>query len=102
MLTTPISFVASSNCALFVGARPVFADIDPDTANLDLAAARREPGSSIASKACVVVSLAGLPIDLEPSQEARRRGVVVIEDGCHALGGLRARPGRSGVAERPT
>ena len=36
LLTTPLSFVASANCALFVGARPVFSDIDPETVNLDV------------------------------------------------------------------
>jgi dTDP-4-amino-4,6-dideoxygalactose transaminase len=88
VLTAPISFVASANCALFVGARPVFADIDPVTANLDLAAAA-ERGLLDGARACVAVSLAGLPVDLAPVQEARRRGMVIIEDGCHALGGLR-------------
>ncbi len=88
VLTTPISFVASANCALFAGARPVFADIDRETANLDLAAAR-EAGLLDRTRGCVVVSLAGLPADLGPLQEARRRGVVVIEDGAHALGAVR-------------
>jgi perosamine synthetase len=88
VLTTPISFVASANCALFAGARPVFADIDGRTANLDVEAAARD-GHLDRVKACVVVSLAGLPADLSSLQEARRRGVVVIEDGCHALGALR-------------
>ena len=88
VLTTPVSFVASANCALFVGARPVFADVERASANLDLAAAVRS-GLAGRAKACVAVSLAGLPIDLEPIQEARRGGLIVIEDACHALGGLR-------------
>jgi perosamine synthetase len=99
VLTTPISFAASANCALFVGARPVFADIDPVTGNLDLATAR-EAGLLDRVKACVAVSLAGLPIDLEPLREARRRGMVVIEDAAHALGGLRdGRPIGAGAAD---
>jgi perosamine synthetase len=100
VLTTPVSFVASANCALFMGARPVFADIDPETANLDLSAAVRSSAATDA-KACVAVSLAGLPIDLEPLQPKRRQGMVVIEDGCHALGGLRAgKPvGADGLAD---
>lgn len=100
VLTTPVSFVASANCALFVGARPVFSDIDPDTANLDLAGAVRR-GLPAGAKACVAVSLAGLPIDLEPIQEARAAGMIVIEDACHALGGLRGgRPvGGDGLAD---
>jgi UDP-4-amino-4,6-dideoxy-N-acetyl-beta-L-altrosamine transaminase len=90
VLTTPVSFVASSNCALFVGARPVFSDIDPRTANLDVAAARAA-GLLERAAACVIVSLAGLPAELELLQEARERGIVVIEDACHALGALRRR-----------
>lgn len=102
VLTTPISFVASANCALFVGARPVFADIDPVTANLDLAAARAS-GVLDRVRACVVVSLAGLPADLGPVQEARERGMVVIEDAAHTLGGRRAgRPVGAGQADMTT
>ncbi|MGH2896178.1 MAG: UDP-4-amino-4,6-dideoxy-N-acetyl-beta-L-altrosamine transaminase [Solirubrobacteraceae bacterium] len=99
VLTTPISFVASANCALFVGARPVFADIDPVTANLDLAAARAS-GALERVRACVVVSLAGLPADLAPVKDARERGMVVIEDAAHALGAERAgRPVGAGLAD---
>ncbi|MCW3004137.1 MAG: UDP-4-keto-6-deoxy-N-acetylglucosamine 4-aminotransferase, partial [Conexibacter sp.] len=79
VLTTPLSFVASSNCALFVGARPRFADVDPNTANLDTAAAVAD-GHADGVKAVVAVSLAGLPVDLEPLQALRDRGVVIIED----------------------
>lgn len=100
LLTTPLSFVASANCALFVGARPVFSDIDPVTANLDL---RRvlDAGLAARAKACVAVSLTGLPIELEPLQAARRAGLLVVEDACHALGAMRAgRPvGGDGLAD---
>jgi UDP-4-amino-4,6-dideoxy-N-acetyl-beta-L-altrosamine transaminase len=103
LLTTPISFVASANCALFVGARPRFADIDLATANLDAVSAVRA-GMADGARACVAVSLAGLPLDLEPLQEARRNGLVLIEDACHAVGGLRAgRPvGGDGLADMTT
>ena len=103
VLTTPLSFVASSNCALFVGARPVFSDIDPDTTNLDIRAAV-EKGLTERVKACIAVSLAGLPVDLEPLRPARRNGLVVIEDGCHALGGHRrgAPVGGDGAADMTT
>lgn len=96
VLTTPISFVASANCALFAGGRPRFADIEPATGNLDLA--RAESGGV---KAIVPVSLSGLPVDLGPAQALREEGVVVIEDACHALGGGRAgRPiGGDGMAD---
>lgn len=99
VLTTPISFVASANCALFVGARPAFADIDSRTGNLDTAGVLRD-GRLERAKACVVVSLAGLPAELEPLQEARRRGLILIEDGAHALGAVRSgRPVGSGDAD---
>ncbi|HXC45975.1 MAG TPA: DegT/DnrJ/EryC1/StrS family aminotransferase, partial [Solirubrobacteraceae bacterium] len=88
LLTTPLSFIASANCALFVGARPRFCDIEPESANLDLRSALRQ-GLAQQAKACVAVSMAGLPIDLQPLQEARREGLVVIEDASHALGARR-------------
>ena len=103
LLTTPISFVASANCALFVGARPVFADVDPVSANLDVQGAL-EAGLVERAKACVVVSLAGHPADLSALEQARSDGLIVIEDACHALGGRRnGRPvGGSGMADMAT
>lgn len=102
VLTTPISFVASANCALFVGATPVFADIDSATGNLDTDAAASN-GSLEAARACVAVSLAGLPVDLGPLQPAREKGVLVIEDGSHALGAVRdGRPVGGGLADMTT
>jgi dTDP-4-amino-4,6-dideoxygalactose transaminase len=101
MPTTPLSFVSSSNCAVFVGARPSFHDVAWESANLDTAAAVAD-GAFDGAKACVVVSLAGLPADLEPLQPLRREhGLIVIEDACHALGGRRAgRPiGGDGFAD---
>jgi perosamine synthetase len=103
LLTTPLSFVASANCALFVGARPVFCDIDSETANLDLGLAL-DAGLAQRAKACVAVSMAGLPIELEPLQAARRDGLLVIEDASHALGARRGgRPlGGDGAADMTT
>src|SRR4029077_12864775 len=88
VLTTPISFVASSNCVLHAGGRPLFADIDPETLNLDVARAIAT-GASERVSAVVIVSLAGLPADLRPLQSLRERGVRVIEDACHTLGARR-------------
>jgi perosamine synthetase len=103
LLTTPLSFVASANCALFVGARPLFWDIEADSANLDLPGAL-EAGLATRAKACVAVSMAGLPIDLAPLRSARGEGLVVIEDASHALGAVRdGRPlGGDGVADMTT
>jgi len=88
VLTTPISFVASSNCILYAGGRPRFADIDPSTFNLDAAGALAT-GAAENIRAVVAVSLTGLPADLEPLQPMRACGVRVIEDACHALGAYR-------------
>jgi perosamine synthetase len=100
VLTTPISFVASANCVLYAGGRPVFADIDPATLNLDLVSAIAD-GTFERVKAVVAVSLTGLPADLVPLQPLRERGVRVIEDACHALGARRGgRPiGGDGLAD---
>ena len=82
VLVTPMTFAASANCALYVGARPRFVDIDPETWNLDTRAAAEAAGE--ATRAVVAVSYAGLPVDLSPLS-----GLTVIEDGCHAIGGHR-------------
>jgi perosamine synthetase len=100
VLTTPISFVATSNCVLYAGARPRFADIDPRTLNLDVSHAIAT-GATDDVKAVIGVSLAGLPADLTPLQSLRGHGVRVIEDACHALGARRGgRPvGGDGLAD---
>lgn len=86
VITTPITFAASANCAHYLGADVRFVDIDPATWNLDTEAAA---GSvSARTRAMIPVSYAGLPVDLRPLEEVRDR-VIVIEDGCHAIGGHR-------------
>lgn len=84
VITSPITFAASANCALYMGATPRFVDIDPATWNLDTAAAAAVAGEH--TRAVVAVSYAGLPVDLGPLDGS---GLAVIEDGCHALGGHR-------------
>jgi len=74
--TTPLSFVASASCALWLGADVRLTDIDPKTLNLDL-------GRVGATDALVAVHYAGLPVDLAAVAERPR---VVIEDAAHALG----------------
>ncbi len=76
VLTSPLSFVASANCARYVGAITDFVDIDPKTLNLD-------PAAVGACDALVAVHYAGLPVDLA-SMTTRPR--VVVEDAAHALG----------------
>jgi perosamine synthetase len=87
VVVTPMTFAASANCALYVGARPRFVDIDRDTWNLDTPRAASAVGPG--TRAVVAVSYAGLPVDLSPLDDIRDQ-VTVIEDGCHALGGHRA------------
>lgn len=85
-ISPPITFAASSNCLLYMGARPRFVDIDPATWNLDCAAA--VDAVEERTKAIIPVSFAGLPVDLAQLEPVRDR-VTVIEDACHALGGRR-------------
>jgi perosamine synthetase len=86
VITSPITFAASANCARYQGADVRFVDIDPATWNLDTAAAAGAVTDR--TKAIVPVSYAGLPVDLAPLDRVRER-VTVIEDGCHAIGGHR-------------
>ena len=92
VITTPFSFVASANCVLYEGAVPVFADIDARTLNLDPAAV--EDAITPHTKAILAVHIFGYPAELaELERIAERHGLVLIEDGCEALGAqYRGRP----------
>jgi perosamine synthetase len=84
-ITSPLTFAATANCVLYQGARPVFADVSPDTLNLDPDRfAERITGNT---RAVLPVDYAGHPADLDPIlASAERHGLTVIEDACHALG----------------
>ena len=85
VITTPISWVSTSNVILTVGARPVFVDIDPNTRNinLDLIEAAITPKT----KAIMPVYLSGLPVDIHKLYSiAKKHGLRVIEDAAQALG----------------
>jgi perosamine synthetase len=85
VVTTPFSFIASANCILFERARPVFADIDPDTLNID--PAEVEKRITRRTKAILAVDVFGHPANWpELERIARRRGLALIEDSCEALG----------------
>jgi perosamine synthetase len=85
VITSPFSFVASANCALYEGATPVFADIDPHTLNLDPAAV--EAAVTDKTRALVAVDIFGYPCVLDELLAiADRHGLVFIEDACEALG----------------
>lgn len=84
-ITSPLTFCATANCIVYVGARPVFADICPDTMNIDpKEVANRINGRT---KAILPVDYAGHPVDLDAILSlAKEHGLVVIEDATHALG----------------
>jgi dTDP-4-amino-4,6-dideoxygalactose transaminase len=85
VITSPFTFVASANAALFVGARPVFADIEDETYCLDPALV--EAAITPRTKAIMPVDLYGHPAAIFALREiADRRGVVLIEDSCQAHG----------------
>ncbi len=85
VITTPFSFAASTNCFLYEGATPVFADIDPITWNIAPAAV--EAAITPRTKAIVAVDIFGYPCELDPLKElAARHRLTLIDDACEALG----------------
>jgi len=87
VVTSPITFVASANCARYVGADVVFSDIDAATLNLAPAALERCLGQHSRVAAIIPVHFAGLPCDMPAIHAlAKRAGAYVIEDAAHALG----------------
>ncbi len=87
--TTTNSFVASSNCILYVGATPVLVDIDSKTLNLDIDELQKLTEKSSKAKAVIPVHFAGYPCDMERVKNiAYNSGLTVIEDASHALGAL--------------
>lgn len=85
VITTPLSWVATSNVILEVGARPVFVDIDPVTRNLDLN--RIEAAITPATRAIIPVDLAGLPVDRDRLYAiAKKHNLRVVEDAAQSLG----------------
>lgn len=85
VITTPITFAASANCVLYCGGKPVFADINPQTYNIDVEDIRRKITDK--TKAIIPVHLAGQPCDMDAIHAlAKEHNLIVIEDGAHALG----------------
>ena len=84
-ITTPITFAATANAALYVGSRPVFADVSSDTANL--APAQVVWNITPRTRALLPVHFAGHACDMPALHRiAQTHGLAVIEDACHALG----------------
>ncbi|HZE10666.1 MAG TPA: DegT/DnrJ/EryC1/StrS aminotransferase family protein [Burkholderiales bacterium] len=85
VITTPLSWVATSNVILQLGARPAFVDVDPVTRNIDLA--RVEAAITPKTRAILPVYLAGLPVDLDRMYAiAARHKLRVVEDAAQAFG----------------
>jgi dTDP-4-amino-4,6-dideoxygalactose transaminase len=85
VITTPISWVATANVILEVGATPVFADIDPVTRNIDLD--KLEAAITPRTRAIIPVYLAGLPVDMDRLYDiAQRHNLRVVEDAAQAIG----------------
>ncbi len=85
VVTSPYSFVASANCAIYEGATPVFADVDRRTLNLDPATV--EAAITDRTRAVVAVDIYGYPCELDELRAlCDARGIALIEDACEALG----------------
>ncbi|WP_029421614.1 UDP-4-amino-4,6-dideoxy-N-acetyl-beta-L-altrosamine transaminase [Alicyclobacillus macrosporangiidus] len=85
VITTPMTFAASANCVLYMGGTPVFADIQPDTYNIDPDAVKA--CITPRTKAILPVHYTGQPADMDEILSiAKRHGLMVIEDAAHALG----------------
>ena len=85
LITTPITFAASANCGLYCGAKPVFADIDPNTYNISPASVKAKITDK--TKAVVAVDFTGQAVELDSLLEmCHEKGIVLIEDGAHSIG----------------
>ena len=85
VVTSPLSFIASANCLLYEGAKPVFCDIDRRTLNIDPSAA--EAALNRRTAGILPVHIFGYPADLPRLERmAADRGLWVVEDACEALG----------------
>ncbi|KLU62667.1 UDP-4-amino-4-deoxy-L-arabinose--oxoglutarate aminotransferase [Peptococcaceae bacterium CEB3] len=85
VITTPFSFVASSNCMLYEGAKPVFVDIDEKTYNMDIS--QIEAKITDRTKALLPVHVFGQPVNMDEVRRiALKYGLAVIEDSCEAIG----------------
>lgn len=107
VITTPITFAASANCALYCGAKPVFADIDPETYNIDPASVSDH--MSDATRAVVAVDFTGQAVELDELIEICRKQsektgkkVYLIEDGAHSIGTTYKGKGVGSIADMTT
>ncbi|SDP58957.1 UDP-4-amino-4,6-dideoxy-N-acetyl-beta-L-altrosamine transaminase [Selenomonas ruminantium] len=85
VITTPITFAASANCAAYCGAKPVFADINPETYNIDPAKIKEKINAR--TKAVVAVDFTGQAVEADDIAEiCHDNGLIFIEDAAHSIG----------------
>lgn len=85
LITTPITFAASANCALYCGAKPVFADINPATYNIDPKSVQEKITDK--TRAVVAVDFTGQAVELDTLLAmCHEKGITLIEDGAHSIG----------------
>lgn len=101
LITTPITFVASANCALYCGAKPVFADINEKTYNIDPASVKEH--ITPATKAVVAVDYTGQAVELDELQAiCKEHNLVLIEDAAHSIGTKYNGKGVGSIADMTT
>ena len=84
VITTPITFAASANCALYCGAKPVFADINPETYNIDPESIKAHITEH--TKAVVAVDFTGQAVEIDKIREiCREHNLIFIEDAAHSI-----------------
>ncbi len=84
VITTPYTFTATAEAIRYVGAKPVFVDIDPETLNIDIT--KIAPAITSRTKAIMPVHIAGLPCDMDALQEiCQAHNLVLIDDAAHAI-----------------
>lgn len=87
VITTPITFAASANCALYCGAKPVFADIDPET--YQISPESIEANISSKTKAVVAVDYTGAVVNIKAIREiCNKYNLIFIEDAAHSIGSM--------------
>ncbi len=101
VITTPITFAASANCALYCGAKPVFADINEKTYNIDPNSVKEKITDK--TKAVVAVDFTGQAVEVDELLAiCREKNLVLIEDGAHSIGTLYKGQGVGSVADMTT
>jgi len=85
VITTPLTFAASANCALFCGATPIFADVNPNTYNIDPQSIREKITKK--TKAIVAVDFTGQAVEIDEIRKiCREFNLIFIEDAAHSIG----------------